>query len=152
LPPSCADCLDILGASTSWSPKGVSRSVQGSFYLRFQIVLLQYIQGSPERLNFLRLPLIFASPQLGICLTSFSPPRILRLRRPTVVPASQVCAFPMLLLTVASSGIRSIRTYTQVGKPMTEHTPSISQHEQFLLNTFCLDIHVKYTLETAMKA
>jgi hypothetical protein len=25
--PSCADCLEILGASTSWSPKGLSRSV-----------------------------------------------------------------------------------------------------------------------------
>ena len=29
LPPSCADCLEILGASTSWSPKGSSRSVLG---------------------------------------------------------------------------------------------------------------------------
>jgi hypothetical protein len=27
LPPSCADCLEILGASTSWSPKGLSRPV-----------------------------------------------------------------------------------------------------------------------------
>jgi hypothetical protein len=25
LPPSCAECLEILGASTSWSPKGLSR-------------------------------------------------------------------------------------------------------------------------------
>ena len=25
LPPSCADCLEILGASTSWRPKGLSR-------------------------------------------------------------------------------------------------------------------------------
>jgi hypothetical protein len=25
LPPSCAYCLEILGASTSWSPKGLSR-------------------------------------------------------------------------------------------------------------------------------
>jgi hypothetical protein len=29
LPPSCADCLEILGASTSWSAKGLSRPVQG---------------------------------------------------------------------------------------------------------------------------
>jgi hypothetical protein len=29
LPPSCADYLDILGASTSWSPKGRSRDVMG---------------------------------------------------------------------------------------------------------------------------
>jgi hypothetical protein len=27
LPPSCADCLVILGASTSWSPKDLSRPV-----------------------------------------------------------------------------------------------------------------------------
>ena len=25
LPPLCADCLKILGASTSWSPRGLSR-------------------------------------------------------------------------------------------------------------------------------
>jgi len=29
LPPSLADCIDILGASTSWIPKDLSRSVQG---------------------------------------------------------------------------------------------------------------------------
>jgi hypothetical protein len=29
LQPSCADCLDILVASTSWSPKGQSTPVQG---------------------------------------------------------------------------------------------------------------------------
>ena len=28
LPPSCADCLRILGVSTFWSAQGVSRSVQ----------------------------------------------------------------------------------------------------------------------------
>jgi hypothetical protein len=28
LPPSCADCLEILGASTSWSLKGLSRPVE----------------------------------------------------------------------------------------------------------------------------
>ena len=27
LPPSCADSVEILGASTSWSPKGLSRPV-----------------------------------------------------------------------------------------------------------------------------
>jgi hypothetical protein len=34
LPPLCTDCLEILGASTSWSSKGPSRSVMGllSFY------------------------------------------------------------------------------------------------------------------------
>ena len=33
LPPSCADCLDVLGASTSWSRKGLSRPVTGLLYL-----------------------------------------------------------------------------------------------------------------------
>ena len=32
LPPSCADCLEILGTSTSWSPKGLSRPVEGQLY------------------------------------------------------------------------------------------------------------------------
>jgi len=27
LPPSCADCLEIMGASTSWSPKGLPTSL-----------------------------------------------------------------------------------------------------------------------------
>jgi hypothetical protein len=29
LPPSCADCLNILGASTSWSPQGLRKPVMG---------------------------------------------------------------------------------------------------------------------------
>jgi hypothetical protein len=33
LPPSCADCLKNLGASTSWIPKGLSRPVMGMLYL-----------------------------------------------------------------------------------------------------------------------
>jgi hypothetical protein len=33
LPPSCADCVEILGASTSWDPKGLSRPVEGYLYL-----------------------------------------------------------------------------------------------------------------------
>ena len=33
LPPSYADCLEILGASTFWSPKNLSRPVQGLLYL-----------------------------------------------------------------------------------------------------------------------
>jgi hypothetical protein len=32
LPPSCAECLDILGASTFWNPKGPSRHVMGLLY------------------------------------------------------------------------------------------------------------------------
>jgi len=29
LPPSCAYCTEILGASTAWRPKGLSRPVMG---------------------------------------------------------------------------------------------------------------------------
>jgi hypothetical protein len=29
LPPLCADCLEIVGASNSWSPKSLSRPVMG---------------------------------------------------------------------------------------------------------------------------
>jgi hypothetical protein len=29
LSPSCANCLETLGASTSWCPKGISRLVMG---------------------------------------------------------------------------------------------------------------------------
>jgi hypothetical protein len=32
LPPSCADFLEILGASTSWNPEGPSKRVLGVFY------------------------------------------------------------------------------------------------------------------------
>jgi hypothetical protein len=32
LPPSRADYLEILGASNSWKPKGLSKPVQGLFY------------------------------------------------------------------------------------------------------------------------
>ena len=33
MPPSCAGCLEILRASTSWRPKGLARLVQGELYL-----------------------------------------------------------------------------------------------------------------------
>jgi len=32
LPPSCADCLEILGPSTSWNPQGLSMPVKGLLY------------------------------------------------------------------------------------------------------------------------
>jgi len=34
LPPSCVDCLEILQASTSWSPKGLPRPLKDSFTFR----------------------------------------------------------------------------------------------------------------------
>jgi hypothetical protein len=33
IPHVCADCLEILGASTTWTPKGSSRPVWGLVYL-----------------------------------------------------------------------------------------------------------------------
>jgi hypothetical protein len=39
-PTSCADCLEILAASTSWNPKGVSRPAQGELYLYPSLLLL----------------------------------------------------------------------------------------------------------------
>jgi hypothetical protein len=33
LPPSRAECLEILRASTSWNPQGLSRTVMGLLYL-----------------------------------------------------------------------------------------------------------------------
>jgi len=32
LPPSCADCLDILEASISWSRKDLSKYAEGSYF------------------------------------------------------------------------------------------------------------------------
>jgi hypothetical protein len=32
LPPSCADCLEILGASICWNPTGLSRPVAGQLF------------------------------------------------------------------------------------------------------------------------
>jgi len=40
LPPLCADYLEILAASTSWSPKGLLRHVQGKLYLYLMVVWL----------------------------------------------------------------------------------------------------------------
>jgi hypothetical protein len=40
LPPSCVDRLEILGASTSCSPKGLSRPVKGWLFYPLWIVLL----------------------------------------------------------------------------------------------------------------
>jgi hypothetical protein len=44
LPHSYADCLDILGASISWNPQGLSRPVMGLLYL--------YLYNIPTPLDF----------------------------------------------------------------------------------------------------
>jgi hypothetical protein len=52
LPTSCADCLEILRASTSWNPKGLSRPVVGKLYLYFTL-WFNYLQW------LLSLPLLY---------------------------------------------------------------------------------------------
>jgi hypothetical protein len=42
LAPSCADCLDVLGASISWNPKGLSRLVEGQLYLYLYMCIYIY--------------------------------------------------------------------------------------------------------------
>ena len=37
---SCADCLEILGASTSWSLNGLSKPVKGLLYHMYEVELL----------------------------------------------------------------------------------------------------------------
>jgi hypothetical protein len=44
LPPSSAECLEILGASTSWSPKGLSRPTNGWICLLILHLSCQHIQ------------------------------------------------------------------------------------------------------------
>jgi hypothetical protein len=62
LPPSCADCLKVLGAaSTSWRPNGLSRPVMGLLYL-YQIICL--ISGSEISLSTSVLVLHFSSTQV----------------------------------------------------------------------------------------
>jgi len=39
LPPACVDCLEILGASNSWSPWGLCRPVQDQLYLLLLLLL-----------------------------------------------------------------------------------------------------------------
>ena len=41
LPPSCVDCLEILGPSISWSPQGLSRPVIGQSLL-FQFIICSH--------------------------------------------------------------------------------------------------------------
>jgi hypothetical protein len=43
LSPSCADCLKIWGASTSWKLQGLSRPVMRLFYLSKQKDSLNYV-------------------------------------------------------------------------------------------------------------
>ena len=63
LPPSCACCLEILGASTFWSPKGLSRPIvmQNGIYTSIPIsvilILLSYQRlGLPNGLLHLGFP------------------------------------------------------------------------------------------------
>jgi len=49
LQPSYTDCLAILGGLTSWSPKGLSRSVYGKFYLYLYLYLISISSVRKER-------------------------------------------------------------------------------------------------------
>jgi len=60
LPPSCADFLKVLGAPTSWPPKGLSRPVMGLLCL-YQIMCL--ISGSEISLSTSVLVLHFSPTQ-----------------------------------------------------------------------------------------
>jgi len=53
LPPLCANCLEILGALNSWSPKSLSKRVMGYFglYLRYYIYATSS-KPSKHRLGF----------------------------------------------------------------------------------------------------
>jgi hypothetical protein len=51
LPPSCADCLEILGASTSWNPQGLSWPVMGLLYLYIGTA----VAGVPVAIQYYRI-------------------------------------------------------------------------------------------------
>jgi hypothetical protein len=46
LPPSCADCLEILGASTFWNPHGLFRPVMGQFLLPYNHFFIHTFSNS----------------------------------------------------------------------------------------------------------
>jgi hypothetical protein len=51
LPPSCADCVEIMGASTSWSSKGHSRDCfVFTFYRYVSPYLFRHVHIPAERL------------------------------------------------------------------------------------------------------
>ena len=53
LPPSCAYCLKIPGASNSWRPRGLSRRVQGELYLYHSPSLRVLVKGVMEDTSLL---------------------------------------------------------------------------------------------------
>jgi hypothetical protein len=53
LPTSCAECLEILGASTSWSPKDLSMPVVGYFYCMKLVIMPLFSKDAvDERTDF----------------------------------------------------------------------------------------------------
>ena len=53
LPPSCADCLEILVASNSWKPQGLSRPVMGLLYVLLECVRqLKCLTVSPQTVRW----------------------------------------------------------------------------------------------------
>jgi len=84
LSPSCTDCLEILKASTSWGPKGLSRPVQGLLYPFFR-VLFMFTDGlAPQQISrgslvaAIRPKFKYISGSARVMLVSVSPQKILR--------------------------------------------------------------------------
>ena len=50
---SCVDCLETLGASTSWSPKGLSTNAMGELYLYCMTFCSIFIGGSRVTLDLM---------------------------------------------------------------------------------------------------
>ena len=67
LPPSCADCLEILGTSTSWTPKGLSRPVAGKLYLFYLNRFQEHVELYPSWVSYLH---YFVLTHTALCLLS----------------------------------------------------------------------------------
>ena len=51
LPPSCVDCLEILGASNSWTAQGLSRPVKRKFYISSQMYIWILFELIPKLMS-----------------------------------------------------------------------------------------------------
>jgi hypothetical protein len=52
LPPSCADYLDILGPSTSWNSRGLSRPVKGLLFFNMILPRNQRVTNECSDVNY----------------------------------------------------------------------------------------------------
>jgi hypothetical protein len=76
LPPLCADCLEILGSSTSWGPKDLFRPVTGLLYLFLLLLVLQIVRADVGKVAALIGPRVIGclrklvSLEVGLSLAS----------------------------------------------------------------------------------